>query len=716
MENLSLGNINWSFENLSLQISKCSFAAANLTVCENLSNENYSNAFEGINIFIADSTLGYLRAYNVSQIRIRNSNITGRDADRNSSFLILQNSNIVISDSTFTNNSIQFNSARPTLLTASINSNISFVNCTLSGNTGYVSIIQVTKLSSLNLINSVISYNKILNGSTQRTIFFANETCFSAVNCTFIHNQLVSPKSGGAVVKITYFPRIYLDSCIITNNQGISLLVEHRVDGGKVNITNSYIAENYSPYEISSTFSLQAVSGGAFYVLNCTFLKNYATNGGAVWGGEAYLFHFKDCIFKENKASTGGAAEVGGQVYFENCEFYANEGILQTGAIMDMTAGSLLVIDNCVFRDNRGITSAGALSIVFGAALKVLRSTFINNTSEDRAGAILLERNGNANISDSIFINNSAVRHGCIETNTNVSLQIYRTHFKNNKAQDVLVFADGNVIIQILLSKFEHNTAKYCIKVRQNSSLIVSNSEFSENDISPGSVIFVDLNSKFTARNSTFLNHSKALYGAVIYGSQNSNIDLTESTLHYNQGTFGGAIYIANCTLKIADASFGYNNATDGGVICAMFSNVHIHNSSCINNTVKGYGGCLYAASSNLSVANSDMSFNQAFSGGAVMICPNSDFSAIETKFYNNKAVATGGAIYRRQSGHMALDQCTFGNNHVNDSYGIYGSDIAAIEVHDLRLSQCNFQHKATDPTASHQHHSMGHFDHFFFF
>ena len=83
------------------------------------------------------------------------------------------------------------------------------------------------------------------------------------------------------------------------------------------------------------------------------------------------------------------------------------------------------------------------------------------------------------------------------------------------------------------------------------------------------------------------------------------------------------------------------------------------------------------------------------------MTQPNSDFSAIKTKFHNNRAVSNGGAIYRRQSGHMALDQCSFRNNCVNDSYRIYGSDIAAIVVQDLRLSQCNFVHKATDPTAA---------------
>ena len=129
---------------------------------------------------------------------------------------------------------------------------------------------------------------------------------------------------------------------------------------------------------------------------------------------------------------------------------------------------------------------------------------------------------------------------------------------------------------------------------------------------------------------------------------------------------------------------------------CAYSQFIHVSRT-----VAKGYGGCLNAASSNLSITNSDISFNHAFSGGAVMIHPNSDFRAIETNFHNNKAVTNGGAIYWRQSGHLALDQCSFRNNHVNDSYGIFGSDISVIEVKDLRLSQCNFVHNGTDATVA---------------
>ena len=170
-----MGRINWSFENLNVQISSCLLATANLTISKNFSNENYSIAYKGINVSIDDTSLGYLRADNVSQITIRNSNITDRDVVSNSSFIVLWNSNIIISDSTFTNNSIKIKSIKPTLLNAFVNSSISIVNCIVSENTGYVSIIQVTNSSSLNLTSSYISYNKIISESELRGILFMDD-------------------------------------------------------------------------------------------------------------------------------------------------------------------------------------------------------------------------------------------------------------------------------------------------------------------------------------------------------------------------------------------------------------------------------------------------------------------------------------------------------------------------------------------------------------
>ena len=707
MDNLFLKSIDWTFENINLQVATCSLATANLKIYQTLSKESYPHYYEGINVSIDDSSLCYLRANDVAQITIRNSYINGRNAV-SSSFFVLQNSNMTISNSTFTNNSIKFNSTEPILLNASINSNIVFVNCTVTGNTGYISIIDVTDQSSLCLINSSINCNKIFNENIslkRHSIVRINESFVSAVNCTFTQNQLVSPSDEGAVLKIYAFSRsdLHLEGCIFKKNQGTSLSA-HAWPGGKLLIKNCYIAENNSPWSTTGTFILNGYNGGAYYLFNCIFTKNYADDGGGVFSYGISTIHFRKCIFKENKAFTVGGVDIcaAAITYFENCQFLANEGILHTGAIMGQY-GAHLVIHNCLFKDNLGINDIGAVAIkLTQSELTVWNSTFINNTSENRAGAILLEGDATGSISQCTFINNSAVHHGCISVNSNVTLQIKSTYFIGNNAKvAAVIFSEYNATVEILFSKYEYNAGENSIEVRQNSSIIVMNSKFSDNNISSGSVIFVYFNSNVVVRNSTFFNHSTTQHGAVIYGSQNSNIYLKDSKMQQNFANLGGVIYIAHCTLQVAKTILHSNKGTDGGVIYTTFSNVHIQNSSCIYNMADGNGGCLCIAASNVSLKYSIMSHNHAFAGGAVMIFSNSDFSALKTNFYNNTAKTSGGAISQRLSGFSALDQCVFKYNSLSKAYHNFGSDIDAVQCTELRVSQSKFVHNATDPTAA---------------
>ena len=650
-------------------------------------------------VFIDRSNLGYLRTENVSQVRIRNSYITGRNA-LSSSIFVIQNTHMTISNSTFTNNSIKFNSTDPTLLNASGHSEITFNNCTVLGNTGYVSIIQVTIQGFLRLTNSEISYNRIFKDSIFSNYILNIKECFvAAVSCIFAHNEL-SSTNGWAMMSISSTSGIFLERCTFTHNQGSTVHATASA-GDKLNVTNCHFAENNSTETTFLAFGGHPIgdhhsSSIIYSFFNCTFVRNYAYDGGAV-NAAGTIIYFKKCVFRENKAFSSGAVTIQPSIaYFENCEFLANKAIFQVGAIYGQGYSSVTIM-NSLFQNNRGITSAGAVKIYGPSQLRVWKSIFINNTSENRAGAILLEHNVVSDISGSAFINNSAVHYGCIETNSNITLRISATHFMNNTAKDAVVFSQDNVMIHILFSKFERNKGGNCIEVHHDSSLIVVSSEFSENTISQGSVIFVDLNSNIAATNSTFFNHSTELHGAVIYGSQNCNINLTKSKLFYNQAKFGGAIYVANCTLEIIDTIFDSNKATDGGVLHVRFSNVFLQNSSCFRNFAKSYGGCLYAATSNVSLKLSDTSFNRAFAGGAAIIYSNSDFNAGNTKFCNNTAVTNGGAIYQRQSGHTALDQCVFKYNRVDDTYNIYGSDIRRTEGHEVTLSHCEFVHSSTD-------------------
>ena len=168
MDNLPLKSVYWSFENINLQISSCLLGLTHLKIYKNLSNEDHFDFQENFYVIINESSLGHLRAHGISQIIIRNSFINGRHSANSSSFFVIKNSNITIINSTFTNNSITLNSTQPTLLNASIHSHITFHNCLILGNTGYVSIIQVTNRSFVHLITSEVSYNRISNESNHK--------------------------------------------------------------------------------------------------------------------------------------------------------------------------------------------------------------------------------------------------------------------------------------------------------------------------------------------------------------------------------------------------------------------------------------------------------------------------------------------------------------------------------------------------------------------
>ena len=224
------------------------------------------------------------------------------------------------------------------------------------------------------------------------------------------------------------------------------------------------------------------------------------------------------------------------------------------------------------------------------------------------------------------------LHHGCIDINTNVTLLIERSTFIENHAENApVLLSKDNVTVTILDSKFEKNKGENCIEIHQHSSLHIENSKFKRNEVAGGSVPFIDLNSALTTEKSCFLNNTNSLNGAVVCGSQNSILNIKGSRMDHNYGNLGGVIYIAKCTLHVANSQFVFNKAVDGGAIYAVFSTVMIHNSSCIHNVAKGPGGCVNMASSNMSLRYSNISFNEAFTSGAVMIFSNSDVSAVKT-------------------------------------------------------------------------------------
>jgi hypothetical protein len=128
--------------------------------------------------------------------------------------------------------------------------------------------------------------------------------------------------------------------------------------------------------------------GGGMYnslvsplIVNCTFIDNQATRGGAVYNANPSTPTFTNCLFTNNLANDGGAAfnDIS-SARFKNCSFSENSGF----AISNVDATPLLT--NCIIWSNgAGIKNAGSLSSVAAVSYSIVQGGYggTGNLDED---------------------------------------------------------------------------------------------------------------------------------------------------------------------------------------------------------------------------------------------------------------------------------------------------------------------------------------------
>ena len=116
-------------------------------------------------------------------------------------------------------------------------------------------------------------------------------------------------------------------------------------------------------------------------------------------------FTISNCFADNN----GGAVRVdyGTHVTMQNCIFRDNVSNYAGAAIFMRRDGSSLTLSDCEFIDNYG-HEVGAISIMEESLLEVDRCTFIGNSADVRSACIYAWDYATANISNSVFLNNSS--------------------------------------------------------------------------------------------------------------------------------------------------------------------------------------------------------------------------------------------------------------------------------------------------------------------
>ena len=548
-----------------------------------------------------------------------------------------QSSNSVINNVTFVGNKAVY-------LGGAINvqgspSNMVVSDCIFdnnyAGGAGGAIRVTSTKASNFKLLNSTFKNNHAYNYGGAVSVQSANVV----INKCDFDNNYVSKVQGGALDLNGNY--IIVDNSTFNNNRAISggAIAWYRT-GGK--LLNSVFTNNVAnKYDGGALY----VSSGAtnMYICNVTMNKNTAKYAGSAILSDTLGINIINSSFAENKNT---AASYGGTIcFYKNkanvigCNFTSNNNYYG-GAIYTRGKTYTVVVEKCIF---------------------------VNNYARSSGGGIHVTKGGNANISDSIFIGNSAYTCGGDIDTYGVDTFVARCTFTNSVSP-----RGGSINV--------------------GARSIVIDSNFSGSKSDKGAAINIGTVSKIL--NCNFYNASATNYGGAIYAGgsgsliNNSNFTLCTSNLGgavyiaiYNiltnnlfdnntASTYGGAIYSVGKDALVNNSQFNNNRATKAGGAIYLSTVGVVSCSNFSENTAGDYGGAVYVVAANSKLNNDTFNFNNAtVDGGAVFVVGQSVL--INQSIFNQNNAVNGPGIYW-QGASGVMQSCVVDNHTTTGLGAIY--------------------------------------------
>lgn len=298
-------------------------------------------------------------------------------------------------------------------------------------------------------------------------------------------------------------------------SQGAAL---HGQEGTNMTVINSTFDGNDGTNQSNKPFSAGAISLfglGSLTVSDSTFTKNKGLNGGAIRVTSSDLI-VEDSTFIGNDSSSGANKSFmyipggGGAIYLDAASV-PNDPRFYQGGLSGETEGGIFRVSNSKFENNRAAGEGGAIlaygynqdkiiienseiinnqvitnnkNSALGGGLRlsgfveIKKTTIANNKSADKGGGIYIQGEVPAQISDSSFMNNKAVRGGAIYSGLwGSKLEVDNTKFDSNSASKeggVLYRQNPDVLVSLQNSQFINNTAHDMADYRWGKSANVS--------------------------------------------------------------------------------------------------------------------------------------------------------------------------------------------------------------------------------------------------
>jgi predicted outer membrane repeat protein len=487
--------------------------------------------------------------------------------------------------------------------------------------------------------------------------------------------------------------RLIRSNAIIEKSEFVLYVGSTKWDNRKPSSTGGAIVMMASVVTIKDcTFERNSAEvGGAIYgelsyieIINNSFTNNHAGGNSACFGGALYTqrgcsvkiynstFNNNSAYCDEELDSAGGSIAVEGgaaEIHIVGTEFYHNNAV-HGGAIAMVEApimirrdfrryindANIVTIKDSVFNWNTADKYGGVLRIE-KATMSIHNSIFRHNNADSDEGGVLYMLETTTDVRMSLFKNNEAGKNGgVISAERCTMLNINGSYFISNKAN-----LSGGVLNAVQTFTSISNTLfvkNKAVHSRGGAILLylctlnISRCNFRINIGVLGGAVALERIETVTITLTVFSKNFADLSGGAIsiYDSLlTRTVSIRKSKFTKNIANIGGAIYARGSFILVSDSNF-YENMAEGGIF-QIFESITLfsHTISFINNM-----GSLFLFSSDFTVTKGT---NLSFSNNSFPLSIPKGASSIQQ----------GGAITAFQSNITLHGNCTLAHNYAKN-------------------------------------------------
>ena len=457
-------------------------------------------------------------------------------------------------------------------------------------------------------------------------------------------------------------------------------------------VLKNIVFNNGRPYDDGGAISCECNN---LTIVNCTFDNNAASYfAGAVdCTGDNLTILYSTFTNNEANGDGGAVRSTGDNCMISDCTFISNSAVGDGGAVL--TNGENCIISNSKFNNNVAVIYNGGAVRNTGNYCIIRNSTFIGNRASSHYGGAIKSGGANPIISNSVFIDNHAIEGGAFFVSVGFYSTVINSSFINNTADDKGGAINFDILGNVTGCTFSGNSDP---EIYSNNNTLNINSTFTELkdlidsansgdtiDLSgyyygSGSSISIDKTITLRGNGETVLD-AKGLSSILSVSTNNVRIENIKFVNGQNSGDWGGAIHWEGDSGVLINSTFVNNVASWGAGIFWWAQDGYMANCTFENNTAERYGGALYVNGEKLRMLNSLFKNNivtesiSSWEGGGAIYTDGNNHLVANSTFIDNKAINSWGGAIKHGSETASYQSNEFYNNTAIRGNSVWESD-----------------------------------------